>query len=205
MPTFEEIKAKASPSETTVTLVLGGEYLERIRQLEAQIRDAPPPASLAERNPVTVLAEQIAELQEQMRESQVDFHLRSMPGRQWDRFKFYEPRRNKDEDDDTFAGRFFDWMCRLVSLTCVDPKMSPEQVAELVDLMPGSSWDLLSESAWGLNSGKVSVPFSAAAFAWTSGSDETSRRPSSSGSATPDSEAKSPPKRRRTSTTKPAA
>lgn len=206
MATFAEILAKASPSETTVTLVLAGQYLEQIRQLEEQARTAPPPASLADRNPVTVIAEQIAALQDQMRESQVDFHLRSMPGRQWDRFKFGQPTRSKDEDDDAFSARFFDWLCRLVSLTCIEPKMAPEQVAELVDLMPGSSWDALSDAAWSLNAGKVSVPFSSAAFALTSNSDATSRRPSSSASVTADSAAKSAPKRRRTSTTqKPAA
>lgn len=196
----------AAPSETTVPLVLGGQYLEQIRQLEAQLRDAAPPASLAERNPATAIVEQIAALQEQMRGTEVDFRLRSMGGRAWDRFKFTQPTRAKDEDDDAFAERFFAWMCRLVSLTCVEPVMTPEQVAELVDRMPGSSWDTLSEAAWGLNSGKVSVPFSAAAYALTSGSDATSRRPPNSESATAASAAKSAPKRRRTSTTrKPAA
>lgn len=195
----------AAPSEATVPLILGGQYLEEIRALERQLAAAQPPASLADRNPATVIAEQIAELQSKMRGTEVEFRLRAMPGRQWDRFKFGQPARAKDEDADAFSDRFFGWMCRLVSLTCIDPVMTPEQVAELVDKMPGSSWDHLSEAAWAQNSGKVSVPFSAAAYALTSTSDEASRRPSNSASATPDSSAKSPPKRRRTSATKPAA
>lgn len=205
MRTFDEVLALAAPSETTVPLVLGGQYLEQIRQLEQKLRDAAPPASLAERNPATVIAEQIAELQERMRGTEVDFHLRAMPGRQWDKFKFLQPTRAKDEDDDAFLARFFDWLCQLVSKTCIDPVMTAEQVAALVDRMPGSSWDTLSDTAWGQNAGKVTVPFSAAAYAWTSASDETSKRQPNSESATPASAATSPPKRRRTRTTKPVA
>lgn len=201
MPTFEEIKARASLPETTVTLIVDGKHLERIRDLEAQLRVAQPPTSLAERNPATVLAEEIADLQEEMRDSVVAFKLRAMGGRRWDRFKFTQPQRAKDEDEDAFSERFFLWLCVLVSITCIDPVMTAEEVAELVDLLPGSSWDELSSEAWALNSGKVSIPFSAAAFGLTTSSGGTSRRPSSSESRTPGSSAKSAPKRRRTSTT----
>jgi hypothetical protein len=157
----------AAPSEATVPLVLGGQYLTQIRALETELAKARDPESLGERNPRVAIAEQIEALRKEMAGTAVDFQLRSMPGRQWEKFKFLRPTRAKDEDEDAFVDRFFTWTCQMVSKTVTDPAMSPEQVAELVDQMPGSSWDELAEAAFDLNAGKVSVPFSAAAFAAT--------------------------------------
>lgn len=204
MPTFEEILAKASPSTGSVHLLVGGELVGEIRELERQLTNAKPPTSLGERNPATVIAEQIAALQERMRASEVEFKLQAMGGRAWDALKVLQPQREKEEDLEAYAGRFFDWSTIMVSRTCVDPVMTPEQVAQLVDRMPGSSWDELSNACWALNAGKVSVPFSAAVSALTSGSDETSRRPSSSASPPPGSAARNGRRAPRTSTTKPA-
>lgn len=190
--TFAEIKGLASLAETTVRLVLGGEHLEQLRQLEKQLQDAPLPQSLADANPARLIAEQIVALQEEMAGSEIEFRLRAMPGRQWDRLKMVQPVRHKNETDDAYADRFFDWTARLVSMTCVEPVMTPAEVAELVDLMPGSSWDELSGAAWGLNSGKLTIPFSAAAYGSTLSSGATSRRPSSLGSPSDGSAATSP-------------
>jgi hypothetical protein len=205
MPSFEEVLAKASPSTGSVRLLVGGALVGQIRELERQLGAAPAPQSLGEVSPARLLAEQITTLQEQMRDSEVEFRLRAMGGRAWEALKTVQPTREKDEASEAFAARWFDWMALLVSRTCVDPLMSAEQVAQLADQMPGSSWDELTAECWGLNAGKVSIPFSAAAFALTQVSEPTSRRPPNSASRPAGSSAKSAPKRPRTSTTKPAA
>lgn len=205
MSTFDEIMAMAAPPVAVVPLIVAGDHLARIRDLEQQAADAPAPESLGDVSPAMAIAEEIARLQGEMAASAVEFHLRAMPGRQWSKFKMLQPTRGKDEAPEEFADRFFTWMCSLVSLTCVEPKMTPEQVGQLADKLPGSSWDRLSDEAWSLNAGVVSVPFSAAAFGLTRSSGPTSKAPSGSAPATAGGAAKSPAKRRRTSTTRPAA
>lgn len=205
MTSFEEILAKAAPPETVVPLLVGGKHVARIQELERLITQAEPPQSLADANPATALAQEIRDLQAAMEDSRTDFHLRAMPGKQWNKFKFLEPVRAKDEDIDAYTDRFYAWMCQLVALTCVDPVMTAAQVDQLVDQLPGSSWDALSGAAWGLNSGAVAIPFSGAASGLTPSTGAPSRRRSGSASAPAGSAAKSRPARRRTSTTKPAA
>jgi hypothetical protein len=196
--TFEEIKAKASRPATVVSLCLDGAALGEIRALERQLAEAPLPTNLGERNPATVIAEQIQAVQARVAESMVDFHLRAVRGVDWVPFWETRPTPAEGESAEEFNARWFPFVCQIVSLTCVDPVMTPEQVVELVDDLPMDSWLELSEAAWALNTNKVSVPFSAAVSALSQISGETSRRPSESGSRSPSSAARKPAKKPRT-------
>lgn len=204
MPTFEEVKARASRPATVVSLCLDGAALGEIKALERQLTDAPAASNLGERSPAAVIVEQIEAVQARARESMVDFHLRAIRGVDWIPFWELRPQPAEGESPVDFNGRWFTYVCQMVALTCVDPVMTPEQVAELVDTLPADSWTALYDEVWALNTNKVSVPFSAAASALTSPSGETPRRLPSSGSPSADSAATSPARRRRT-TTKPVS
>lgn len=201
MPTFDEILAQASLPEDTVTLCLNGVLANQVHDLERQLLNAQAPTSLGERSQASVIAEQIEALREQMRASEVDFRLRALPGREWRKLHNRLPVRSQSSSDEEFNDRFFAWTTELVSRSCFEPAMAPEQVIDLVDRLPGSSWDALSGAAWALNAGKVNVPFSSAVSALTQISGSESRRQPGSVSASPDSTESSKPKRRRMSTT----
>lgn len=205
MTTAEEVLARISLPTDVVRLCLDGAVVAQIRELERQILDASAVAvSLAERSPASVLAEQIEALREQMRGSEVAFRLRAIPARDWTPLYGASPIRKDGEAEDLWNARWFAWLAEVVSRTLVEPAMTPEQVGQLVDGLPASSWRTLSDAAWGLNTGEVSVPFSAAASALTRTSGETSRRPSGSESPTASGAAPSRPRRPRTSTAKTA-
>jgi hypothetical protein len=195
--TYESVKARASRPATVVSLCLDGEALGEIRALERQLLEAPLPTSL-ERSPQSVLAEQIAAVQARAAESMVDFSLRAIRGPDWLPLWASRPVPGDGESAEEFNARWFPFVCQIVALSCVDPVMTAEQVADLVDDLPMDSWLELSEAAYDLNTNKVSVPFSAAVSALTSNSDATSRRPSESASPSASSVAKEPAKRRRT-------
>ncbi len=170
MPTFEEVKAKASRPTQVVTLVLDGEALGDVQELERRLAEAPLPTSLAEQSPQSKYREQIEAAQQRAEESKVPFRLRALSGAEWMSFTAVsQPQKQPDETDDAFQGRWFAFVCEMVARTSVDPVMTPEQVHELVDHLPASSWDALAEAAWELNTRKVTVPFSAAASALTQG------------------------------------
>lgn len=198
MAKFEDIKARASRPATVVSLCLDGEALGEIRELERQLGETYIPTSLEDRNPATEIVEQIKARQERAKESYVDFHLRAVRGPDWAPFWSGRPVVDEGESSEAFNVRWFDFVCRMVSLTCVDPVMTPEQVAELVDEMPADSWAELSEEVWALNTNKVTVPFSAAASAMSQNSGATSRRLSESASPSASSEEPKPTRRRRT-------
>jgi hypothetical protein len=197
---FEEILAKAAPPELVVPLVVGGDQLNRIRELERELANAGPPVSLGDRNPATVIGEQIAALQEEMRGTEVEFKLRAVVGREWGRLHAARPARTREESTDAFSDRLTAWLCVLVAKTCIEPVMTAEQVAQLAERLPGAAWEKLTDSAWALNYNEVSVPFSRAAYDWTANSAPTSRRPSEPESPTASSEASPARKPRRTST-----
>jgi hypothetical protein len=201
---FDEVMAMAALPERVVPLIVAGDHLQRIAELEREIANTPAPTSLGDRNPVSDIIDEIERLMEEMRGSEVEFHLRAVGGKQWDRLTVAKPMRQKDETTDSYGDRWFDWMCIHVAATCTDPVMTPQQVAQLAAKLPGSSWDRLGSECWSLNSGEVSIPFFVAGSARTPSSGETSRLQPASASPSAGSAAKSRPARRRTSTTTPA-
>lgn len=200
--TYADIRGKASRPATVVPLCLDGAALGEIRALERQLANAPAQSSLADRNPATAIVEQIEAIRARAAESNVDFHLRAIRGPDWLPFWASRPVAGDGESAQEFEVRWFAFMCQMVSLTVVDPVMTADEVAELVDDLPVDSWGELSDQVWNLNTNKVGVPFSAAAFALSQSSDETSKPPSDSGSPSASSGAAKPAKRPRTTTTK---
>jgi hypothetical protein len=109
-----------------------------------------------------------------MRSSVVDFHLRAMPvrGEQgWMAMVARQPDRKENETFEAYQARIFLWHAEVVSRTVTDPKMTPEQVEELVERVHGATWTALAAACMSLNGGKVDIPNSAAASALTRDSE----------------------------------
>lgn len=166
MTTFDDIVKQAQRPETSVALCLLGNLVAEYRELERKLQTASRVAdSLGERSEASVIAERMRDLETQMSDSTVTFRLQAMKARAWSDFKDTRPVKLDDETEQQLNDRFFDWVCQLVSRCCVDPEMTPDQVAELVDHLSGAQWDELSNAAWRLNAQGVAVPFSVAASA----------------------------------------
>ena len=170
---FDEVRKLASLPTRTVSLCLSGELVDEIGRLEAQLADAKPPTSLADVSPKQAIAEAITDLQEQMRESTVDFRLRALPSRKWDKFWAFRPARNEKETDDEWEARAFLFYAEMLSRSCIDPVMTVEQVGELVDLIHHKSWSTLISECLEMNMREVDIPNFDAASELTRDSEQT--------------------------------
>jgi hypothetical protein len=159
---FDEVKKRASLPTRTVSLCLAGELVEEIARLEQQLADAQPATSLGDVSPKRAIAEQIAAVQDEMRESTVDFHLRAMGARAWARFWASMPTRAEKESDEAWEERAYPFYADLVSRSCTDPVMSVAQIDELVELIHGAAWNRLANQCITLNMGGIDIPNSAA-------------------------------------------
>jgi hypothetical protein len=201
VPTFEEVMALVALPEDTVSLCLAANLLAEIGDLQRQRAEAPPPSNLGERSPASVLDERIAEVAEQMKASTVAFKLLALNGREWIAFHAARPVMVKDEPDAVWQERIFPWLADMVSRTCVEPAMTPEQVGELVDRLPAQSWALLQNACYDINIGVVEAPNFAAVSSPTTPSDETSKPPTGPDAAIRNGSAQSRRKSRPSSTT----
>jgi len=203
---IEAILDEATPQERTVPLLLRGDLRARWDQLAHELDGAPAEAvSLGDIAPATRIARQMDELREQIKAAERPFRIHALPPREWSKFMDSKPVRGKEQPDDEWTDLWHEFMCRMVSVTCLDPPMTPEQVDRLCAKLSDSQWTDLTNAAWGLNSEREQVPFSVAASALTQLDDGKSRRPETPGSPSPDSSGESPRKPRRTSTTRKAA
>jgi len=166
--TFDEILTAARRPETTVSLCLRGDLVGPYRELERKLRTASrTQVNLAEPSEASLLAAQMRDIEAQMAAASHTFTLRAMTAHEWSDFLVTRPERDPETKEETFRAAWFDWTCQLVAVSCVDPQMTAEQVAQLCDVLSGGQWDELSNTAFGLNSREVTVPFSVAASALT--------------------------------------
>jgi hypothetical protein len=199
---IEDILALAKRPEDTVALCLAGDLVAEYRDLERQLADAPTKVSnLGDGGDRRAIAEQMETLRGQMAEAEVPFRLRAIHPRKWTAFYEGRPVKAEGEPDEKFQDRWYTWVLQLVARTCVDPVMSSEQVDELVDGLSNGQWLELVNAAFVLNTGKVSVPLSVAAYVPTRNSGPTSGRPGQPESPSADGSAPSPEPSPPTSTT----
>lgn len=173
---FDEIRKLASLPIDTVPLCLAADLVDEIAQLEAQLAEVKPPTSLGDVSPKRAIAEQIAALQEQMRESTVDFRLRALPAhgpQTWSKLWARMPVRGENENDDDWNDRLFPFYAEMVSHSCYDPVMTVEQVTELASLLHHRAWNKLVTGCIALNGSEVDVPNSDAASELTRDSEQT--------------------------------
>lgn len=166
MTSFDEILAGARLPETSVSLCLRGDLDAQWRELERRLQSASRDvASLGQRSEASILAEQIRALEADMAANEVTFRMRADTAKKWSDFIDTKPTRQKDDTDADWSGRWFAWMCQLISRACIEPELTSDQVAQLCDVVSAAQWDNLGNAAWNLNARTAPVPFSLAASA----------------------------------------
>lgn len=173
MTDFADIKKRASLPTDTVALCVAGELVDRLARLEAQLAAVKPATSLGDGGERRAIAEQIVALQEEMRDSTVEFHLRALDSRAWAAFWAGWPVRKDGETAAAWNSRVWPAFLELVSRTCVDPVLTTEEADELAGLLHGSAWNRLVNAALALNMGDIDVPNSDAASALIATSEQT--------------------------------
>lgn len=166
---FDEILALAKPREAEVTLVLAGDLAadaDRItRALDALDRPRPG-ASLADGAGRGQLLKELEEVRELMRSAEQPFRFRAMGDKAWSDLIAAHPSKNPGQDFDPMS-----MQAQLIAESSLEPKMSLEQVEQLLGRLNESQRDELFGAAWHANKGAVSVPTSRAVSAAPSLSD----------------------------------
>jgi hypothetical protein len=168
---FDDLKKRATLPTRVVPLCLAGELLEQIAGLERQLADVKPATSL-EGTPRQAIVEQIAALQDEMRESTVDFKLRALGARAWSTFWARWPTRAEGETSEAWEDRIWPFYMELISRSCVEPEMTLEQAAELGDLLHGKALNDLVGACLSLNMGALDIPNSDAVSDLTGNSEQ---------------------------------
>lgn len=157
-----EITKLAKPRTETVTLYLAGDGASRIQQLEQHLADLADwkPGSMADADPRRAIAEQIRELQEEVRDSAAEFTFQALGAVAWSELLLRHPGRSSAEayNPETL-------LPELVVEACVDPVMTPAEYDGLAEVINAGQRDQLEAAAWRANMEATAVPFSLASYA----------------------------------------
>lgn len=181
---IEALLDQAEQPEKLVPICLRGDLRAEWEELERQLQEArrSPRSSMADDGGRAV-AEQMAELEKRMQSATVTLRLRALPRREWKKLiEAHPPQSDADKRVGVSQATFYD---ALIARCLVEPEITAEQLARMLDVITSGQYDQLAEAAWGLNRRDVDVPFSPTASRITRNSDETSRQ--QSGSAFPTS------------------
>jgi hypothetical protein len=170
---FDAVKKKATLPTRTVSLCLAGELVEEHARLEQELAELPPPTSLGDGGAKREVAQKILDVETEMRESTVEFHLKALGAKVWTLFWGSMPSRTEKESDDAWSERIFPFYADMVSRCCAEPRMTLAQVTELADLLHSGAWNSLVNNCLGLNMGGVDLPNSAAASELIGTSEQT--------------------------------
>lgn len=188
---FSDILDKARPAERTIRLCLRGDLVAEWEMLERDLAKAQATQvgdSLAGTGAAPIAVAMQA-LREQMDDATVTFTVRALPRPKYRAFIAAHPPRQgpdgkplaADADEGVNTETFgFD----LARLCVVEPEMTDEQYAHLVDdILSDRQFEQLSIAALAVCRGDVDVPFSAAVSILMSSSGDGSSAPSDSASA----------------------
>lgn len=168
MKDFGALLKSAKLPERTVEICLRGDLVAEHELAERELEQVQKAVSdsLAG-NGASAIAGRIEELEAQMREHTYDFRLRALPRPAWRALIAEHPPRRGDDNEIVLADRmgvnaetFFEAMIRKA---VIDPVLTDEQFAQLLDALTDRQFGDLSDVAWGLNRHEVDVPFSRAA------------------------------------------
>lgn len=134
--------------EATVKILLDQTLGNRYAELKAELDEKSKEFvdNILKPKPVQDLAHQVDDLWEQIKASEIEFKFQGIPYRDWTALIAAHPptpqqrKRNDhvDHNPDTFEPA-------AIAASCVDPEMTPEDAAQIRELLPFDSYTLL----WG--------------------------------------------------------
>lgn len=169
-----DVLKKAKPPESSVDLCLeadlAAEHDALNRQLlEAQQEEARTSRKMGDVPRSRQLSEQIQELEERMRSSEVTFRMRGISAFRYQELLDDHPgREGKNERYNPLT-----YPPALIAACCVDPHMSEVEAKQLVEVLGTGQTDKLFSAAMTVTQGPGAVPFSLAASATLRASEQT--------------------------------
>ncbi|MGH3504314.1 MAG: hypothetical protein ACRDQA_25960 [Nocardioidaceae bacterium] len=180
IPTLSEITQQATPVERTVSLCVAGSMFAEHERLEAELEAAQSAevtgsGTLGKQPESQRVAKKLRDLEAKMREHTYDFVFRSLPKLQWRALlDTHGPREGKERierwNPDTFPRA-------AVAASCVSPEGMDDAAAFAVfwdESLNDGQRDQLFRGAYAANEESTSVPFSVAASAALSTSEQSS-------------------------------
>lgn len=183
---FKAMLAEAKRPERTIEVCMRGDLAAEHQELERRLdRAQKAPTAGMEDGGVSELADHIETLQQQMLEHSYTFRLRALPRHEFRSLVHAHPPREKDgerdpEDAPLGVNRetFFP---AIIRASVYDPELDDAEWTDLLDdKLTDYQFQDLAWTAWHLNDGEVSVPFSRAALLLRRDSGDDSKQPSGS-------------------------
>ncbi len=164
---IEDILKKAKAREKTVHICLAGDLAgeaERLSDELARVSEDWQPADMTEVHPGRKIAADLKAVQEQVKAAQEPFTFRYIGDRAYSDLLAAHPSEKDEElfDEATFKPA-------LIAASCVQPKMTGEQVKELFEVVNEGEIGKLFTAAWEVHHASDIVPFSLAASALLAG------------------------------------
>ncbi|MGH3375981.1 MAG: hypothetical protein ACRDP6_14680 [Actinoallomurus sp.] len=169
--TFDDVLADAKLPTRSVPICLRGDLIAEWQDLERQFKQANQVAdedTLASKNSTEALqlAQQMEDLEEQMRAATRMFRLQGLLGSDWRKLLKAHPPREGDEQDAQVEFNRETFGIAALAACSVMPKMTVAQAAKLVDgPLTDGQWNTLFGSIWQMHATAVDIPFSLAASA----------------------------------------
>lgn len=168
---FKTMLAGAKLPERTVEICLLSDLVQAheaaVEELEQAQKDT---ANSLAGTGAPEIAERIQVLEAQMRDNVYPLLLRALPAPQFRAFKAEHPIRFDEEGQPNRQDLVFTFNADtgfepLIRLSIVDPEIDDEMWAQLMSALTEGQFDKLGATAWMLNRGEISIPFSPAASA----------------------------------------
>ncbi|MFD0852340.1 hypothetical protein ACFQ07_08905, partial [Actinomadura adrarensis] len=109
------------------------------------------------------IAEEVREVEEQMREFTHPFAFRALPSGAYRDLVEAHPPRKDNENDAVFGADMATFPVALLAASCVDPPMTEEQVTQLADLLTEGQLMTMFGCCMALNRSMVDIPKSVTA------------------------------------------
>lgn len=165
---IDDILGKIKPPIRSAWVCLDGELWARHDELSReidQLRAESPTGKMGDAAGVTDRATELRGVEQAMREAEVEFKFRGISSYKRDEIIARFPSKDRGASWDTTAGAH-----ALFAAAAVEPAMTEEQAEQLISTAHHGVTVKLFNAAWTATEGSSDVPFSARAFASTSGS-----------------------------------
>lgn len=170
----DAILAKAALPERTVPHCVRGDLVAEVERLERELAQAQTKdARLTGNTQAREIAERIEAVRAEMQDSVVEFTLRAMPKRAFQKFLVDHAPREDNAQDRLLGYNSETLTDDLVLASLASPELTDEQWEKLCDCMTAAQWNEFVEAANALNMQGVSVPFSLSASRILRASDES--------------------------------
>lgn len=171
IPSFTDLLKGAKLPEASHPVCLRADLTAEFEAAERElelIRKQPRQTDSLAGSPAAGLIRRIEEIQQDMTAATYTFRLRALPKSKWRALvASYPPRKDEKgepvADDVQIGVNREEFLDALIKVSVIDPEMTEEQWADLLDTITDRQYSDLCDEAWFLNRGEVSVPFSRAA------------------------------------------